>query len=37
MDLEFWSTSFAAPEPVNMKLDMELMGNYPPMPSISEK
>jgi hypothetical protein len=35
--VEFWSTSFAAPKPSNMNLDMELVGNYPPMPLVSGK
>ena len=37
MEVEFRSTSFAAPEPPNMNLLVELMGNYPPMPLITEK
>jgi hypothetical protein len=36
IELEFWSTSFATPKPDNMKLDMEFVRNYPPLPSISE-
>jgi hypothetical protein len=37
IELEFWSTSFATPKLYNMKLDMELVGNYPPLPHISGK
>jgi hypothetical protein len=37
IELEFWSTSFATPTPDNMKLNMELVGNYPPLSPISGK
>ena len=37
MEVEFRSTSFAAPEPPNMNLLVELMGNYPPMPLVTQK
>ena len=37
MGVEFWSTSFAAPEPSLLNLLVELVGNYPPMPLITEK
>jgi hypothetical protein len=37
MEVEFWSTSFAAPKPPNMNLFVKLMYNYPTMPSISGK
>jgi hypothetical protein len=31
-EVEFWSTSFAAPKHLNMNLLVEFVGNYPPMP-----
>jgi hypothetical protein len=37
MEVEFWSTSFAAPKPANTDLGVELEGNYPPMPLLSGK
>ena len=37
MEMEFWSTSFAALEPSLLNLLVELMGNYPPMPLVTEK
>jgi hypothetical protein len=37
MEVEFWSTSFAAPKPSNMNLLMELVSNYQPMPPLSGK
>ena len=37
MGVEFWSTSFAAPEPSLLNLLVELVGNYPPMPLITQK
>jgi hypothetical protein len=37
MEVEFWSTSFAAPKPLNIDLGVELMNNYPPMPLLSGK
>ena len=37
MEVEFWSTSFAAPKPLNMNLLVKLVGNYPPLPLITQK
>jgi hypothetical protein len=37
MKVKFWSTSFAAPKPLNMNQVMELKCNYPPLPSITQK
>jgi hypothetical protein len=37
MKMEFWSTSFAAPKPSNMNLLAELVGNYPPMPLVTQE
>jgi hypothetical protein len=37
IELEFWSTLFATPKPDNMKLNMELVGNYPPLSPIIGK
>ena len=37
MEMEFWSTSFAALEPSLLNLLVELMGNYPPKPLVTEK
>ena len=37
IEVEFWSTSFAAPKPLNMNHLVELVGNYPPLPLITQK
>jgi hypothetical protein len=37
MKMEFWSTSFAAPKPSDMNLLAELVGNYPPMPLVTQR
>jgi len=37
IEVEFWSTSFAAPEPSLLNLLIELVGNYPPMPLVIQK
>jgi hypothetical protein len=37
IEVEFWSTSFAAPEPLDMNLLVELVGNYPPMPLVTQE
>src|SRR5688572_8753942 len=37
MEVEFWSTSFAAPETSLLNLLVELVGNYPPMPLVTQK
>ena len=37
MKLEFWSTSLAAPKQPLLNLLVELVGNYPPMPLVTQK
>ncbi|RLM69019.1 hypothetical protein C2845_PM17G05920 [Panicum miliaceum] len=37
MGVEFWSTYFAAPKPPLLNLLVEFVGNYPPLPSITQK
>nr|TKW16007.1 hypothetical protein SEVIR_5G270800v2 [Setaria viridis] len=36
MEMEFWSTSFAAPETSLLNLLVKLVGNYPPMPLVTK-
>ena len=35
--VEFWSTSFVTLEPPLLNLLVELVGNYPPMPLVTQK
>jgi hypothetical protein len=36
MNVEFWSTFFAAPKPLNMNQVVDLRCNYPPSPSVKK-